>query len=69
MKWSIPSGAQVKALLRKLEYGELPGIAKAAGMPVSTIYAIRDHGGEPNPGVDTVRKFLPHLVKAVGREG
>ena len=64
MKWSIPSGAQVKAMLRKLEYGELLPIARASGMPVTTIYAIRDHKGDPNPGVDTVRRFLPHLPKA-----
>lgn len=67
MKWSIPSGAQVKALLLRLEYGAIPAIARDAEMPVSTLYAIRDHGSDPNPGVDTVRKFLPYLVKAVGR--
>jgi hypothetical protein len=66
MKPSIPSGAEIKARLRRLGYAELLPISRASGVPINTLYSIRDHAGDPNPGVDTVRKFLPYLPKAAG---
>ncbi len=61
MNASIPSGTEIKALLKPLGYAELREIARQAAMPVSTLYAIRDHVGAPNPGIDTVRRFWPYL--------
>jgi hypothetical protein len=59
----VPSGAEVKARLAKLEYAGLRALSEASGVSINTLYSIRDHAGDPNPGIDTVRRFLPHLPK------
>jgi hypothetical protein len=60
----IPSGSDIKRMLKAFKYADMLRVREASGVPVSTMRNIRDHEGEPNPGVNTVRKLLPHLAKA-----
>jgi predicted transcriptional regulator len=60
MHTSIPSAAQVNAELMKLSHAQVVALAKASGVPFTTLWKIR--GGETdNPRLETVRAFMPHL--------
>ncbi len=63
MKSSIPSGAQVKSFLTPLGRSGLKTLSALSGVPYSTLRNICYHDGDPNPGIDTVRKFLPYIGK------
>jgi hypothetical protein len=63
MKFSIPSGLHVKELLLRLTPAQLQRLETLSGVPVTTIRAIRNHPDVPNPGIETVRKFLPFVEK------
>jgi predicted transcriptional regulator len=56
----VPSIADVRYRLSSLKDGELDRIAKASGVPASTLWKIRI-GDTSNPGLETVRKFF-HLL-------
>jgi predicted transcriptional regulator len=62
MKERLPSTKQVRAMLRPLTLLQVQEVGRSSGVPWTTIYKIK-RGETVNPGMDTVRKFLPHLVK------
>lgn len=45
---------------------QLGALAQASGVPWTTIYKIQ-RGETSNPGVETVRKFLPHVADVLAR--
>jgi len=75
MEAIIPSSSEVRAQLERLDNVQLQRLAEASKVPFTTLWKIRagkPGGGTDNPGLDTVRKFLPHvetiLVGAVGKQ-
>ena len=60
MSTPIPSVADIQAQLAPLSHAALQRLAKASGVPFTTIWKIRD-GTTKNPGLDTVGQFLPHI--------
>lgn len=63
----IPSAAEVKAALAPLTLRQLDRLASMSGVPVATIYKVK-LGETTNPGIETVRKFLPHIDAACAKE-
>lgn len=63
MDTTIPSAADVRRALQPLNMKQLDRLAELSGVPMTTIYKIR-RGETPNPGVETVRQFLPHVRTA-----
>lgn len=61
MELSIPSAEQVRAALAPLNLKQLDRLEKLSGVPATTIYKIK-RGETPNPGVETLRKFLPFIA-------
>ena len=60
---SIPSAQEVRALLAPLTLKGLEAVSAVSGVPFTTIYKIQ-RGETSNPGIETVRKFLPHVESA-----
>lgn len=60
---AIPTLAAVQAALAPLTLHQLWRLAELSGVPQPTIYKIR-LGQTENPGIETVRKFLPHIAAA-----
>jgi predicted transcriptional regulator len=60
--YAIPSAATVAATLRPLRYNHLEALSLQSGVPFSTLLKIRS-GETPNPRIDTVGQFWPHLVR------
>lgn len=58
MRTTIPPATEVQELLRALSAPLLERVASESGVPMTTIYKIRN-GTTTNPGLETVRKFLP----------
>lgn len=63
MQSRIPSAEQVRARLKDLNLSQIGTLASLSGVPVATIYKIRI-GQTSNPGIETVRKFMPHVREA-----
>ena len=63
MDTSIPSAEQVRHRLLALNLKQLDRLSELSGVPVPTIYKIRREETK-NPGIDTVRKILPHIDAA-----
>jgi len=63
MEAIIPSSSEVRAQLERLDNVQLQRLAEASKVPFTTLWKIRagKPGGTDNPGLDTVRKFLPHV--------
>jgi len=57
----IPSAVDIRAQLAALALDQLDLLAKLSGVPVSTLVKIR-YAQTLNPGIETVRKFAPHLA-------
>ena len=51
---------RVQEVLAPLTAKQLDRLASMSGVPVTTIYKIK-RGETTNPGIETVRKFLPHV--------
>lgn len=68
MDTAIPSAAQIRDLLAPMRHGPLQRLAKLSGVPFNTLVKIRD-GETKNPGIETVRAFLPHIEAALGDTG
>lgn len=62
MATQIPSADAVRERLKALERGQMQQLAKASGVPLTTLSNIRD-SGKQGPTVDTLRKFWPHLLR------
>lgn len=63
MKSSIPTPAEVRASLEALGHSQILRLSGLSSVSVTTLWSIRS-GKRPNPGIDTVRKFLPHVAEA-----
>lgn len=57
------SAEQVQAALAPLSVKQLDHLAELSGVPATTIYKIK-RGETTNPGIETVRKFMPHVQAA-----
>jgi predicted transcriptional regulator len=64
MDQSFPSAAQIQAELSKLSIKQMDRLAELSGVPSTTIYKIK-RGETANPGIETVRKFMPHIAAVV----
>lgn len=60
---SVPSADEVRAALELLTLRQLNLLATLSGVPFTTIYKVK-RGETSNPGIETVRKFLPHIKVA-----
>lgn len=65
MDITLPSIADVRAKLAPLTLKQLDRLAELSGVPATTIYKIK-RGDTENPGMETVRAFLPHVDAARG---
>ena len=63
MKTHWPGIEHVRAALARLTIKQLGRLAALSDVPASTIYKIRS-GATANPGIETVRAFLPHIAAA-----
>jgi len=63
MNTDIPSISELQALLQPLRTGDLNRISQASGVPFGTLWKVRS-GETTNPGIETVRRFLPHIPTA-----
>lgn len=59
----ITSAEQVRDALKPLTLRQLDRLSELSGVPATTIYKIQ-RGETTNPGIETVRKFMPHLDAA-----
>lgn len=66
MAVQIPSVDELQRLLSGLGHKEVQDLARDSGVPFTTIWKVKD-GTTTNPGVETVRKFWPLLVKKAGK--
>lgn len=58
----IPSAEAVREALFGLTLKQVDAVAEQSGVPASTIYKIK-RGETKNPGVETLRKFMPYVRK------
>jgi predicted transcriptional regulator len=63
MDITVPSAEQVRALLAPLTLKQLDRLAELSAVPATTIYKIK-RGETKNPGVETLRAFMPHIREA-----
>lgn len=59
----IPTVIAVRAALKGFAYSHLDALSRLSGVPFHTLRKIRD-GETANPGIETVRKFWPHVAQA-----
>jgi transcriptional regulator with XRE-family HTH domain len=57
---NIPSADEVRTALAPLTLKGLDALAELSGVPATTIYKIK-RGETKNPGVETLRLFMPHI--------
>lgn len=67
MNHPLMSAEQVQAALAPLSLKQVDRLAELSGVPATTIYKIK-RGETENPGIETVRKFLPHIEAAATTE-
>lgn len=64
MDMNLPSAEQVRAALSPLTMKQLERLEELSGVPATTIYKIK-RGETENPGIETLRRFLPHIAEAI----
>lgn len=64
MDITFPSSEQVRAALAPLTLKQIDRLAELSGVPATTIYKIK-RGETGNPGVETLRRFMPHVSAAL----
>lgn len=67
MELLIPGADQVRAALAPLTLRQLDVLAAMSGVPATTIYKIK-RGETQNPGIETLRAFVPHISAAAKAE-
>ena len=65
MESTFPGIEEVRDALKPLTLAQLEALASASGVPFTTLYKIK-RGETENPGIETVRKFMPHVSAVVG---
>jgi len=63
MNSAIPSAETVRAEMAPLSLKQLEKLSALSGVPFTTIYKIK-RGETQNPGIETLRQFMPHLNEA-----
>ncbi len=63
MKSQIPPLQDIRQCLQALRFVDLEAVAQRSGVGFGTLMKIRT-GQTPNPGIETVRKFIAHLPAA-----
>jgi hypothetical protein len=56
----LPTMQEVRAALAPLTMRQIDRLEALSGVPAPTIYKIK-LGTTENPGVDTLRRFMPHV--------
>ena len=64
MDHAIPSATEVQQRLAAYDYRRLQALASKSGVPFHTLLKIRS-GETKNPGIQTVRAFVVHMVDGV----
>lgn len=64
MNSTIPSAEAVRAALAPLSLKQLEKLAELSGVPFTTIYKVK-RGETKNPGIETLRQFMPHVQDAL----
>jgi hypothetical protein len=64
MDIALPSMDEVRAALAPLTMKQIDRLAELSMVPAPTIYKIK-LGTTENPGLETLRKFLPHIQAAL----
>ncbi len=59
----IPPVSDLQNILVGLGHAQLQELARLSGVPFTTIWKIRS-GETKNPGIETVRMWLPHVARA-----
>lgn len=62
MSSNIPAFSEVKAVLTALSHSQLKTLAGLSGVPFTTLWKMRN-GPTDNPGIETVRKFMPFVAQ------
>ncbi len=63
MEHAMPSAEDVRAQLQPLDRAALIRLGQRSCVPFHTLVKIRS-GETKNPGIDTVRAFLPYVEEA-----
>lgn len=63
MQTTTPSAEQVRAALQPLSMKQLARLSELSGVPSTTLYKIK-LGTTTNPGIETVRAFVPFISAA-----
>lgn len=63
MNTEIPAAADVQAALKGLGHAQMQRLSELSDVPFTTLWKVRQ-GNTGNPGIETVRKFLPHIDAA-----
>lgn len=63
MNTDIPTVDEIRDALKPFTHAPMQRLAKLSGVPFTTLWKIKD-GTTKNPGVATVRQFLPHVSAA-----
>lgn len=66
MEPTIPATVDIKEALLELSHSQMHELAKLSGVPFTTLWKVRS-GETGNPGIDTVRKFVPFINAAGGK--
>lgn len=64
MSTELLSAEAVRAALAPLSLKQVERLASMSGVPAATIYKVK-RGETENPGLETVRKFYPHIASAL----
>jgi len=60
----FPSLDEIRRVLKPITMAQIDALSAASGVPPRTIYKIK-LGTTFNPGIETVRKFWPHVEAAM----
>lgn len=63
MEIHVPSIEDVRKALGPLNLKQLEALAVLSGVPFTTIYKIK-RAETANPGIETIRQFMPHIAAA-----
>ena len=66
MNAEIPSAEHVRSVLCRLSYSDMTELARQSGVPFTTLWKVRS-GETPNPRLETVRQFAPHVGSIMER--
>lgn len=63
MTSTIPAAKDIRAALEGLGHAQMHELSRLSSVPFTTLWKVRQ-GETENPGIETVRKFMPHVKQA-----